>query len=244
MKLQKLLSYTRRAVDDYHMIEEGDKIAVGISGGKDSLTLLYALTHLARFYPKQFEIYAITVDLGLGMDFHPVEHLCKELNVPYFIVKTEIYDIVFHHRKESNPCSLCAKMRKGAFVEKMKELGCNKAAYAHHKDDIMETLIMSLLFEGRLHTFSPVTYLDRSKVTLIRPMMYIEEGQVAAFARDNKLPVVKNNCPADGYTKRQYAKELLRQLEHDHPGAKRRIFSAIIHGNLSGWPELPHNMEP
>ena len=238
MKLQKLLSHTRRAVDDYQMIEEGDRIAVGISGGKDSLTLLYALAKLSRFYPKHFDVYAMTVDLGLGMDFSPVEKLCAQLDISYTIIPTDIYDIVFHERKESNPCSLCAKMRKGAFNEKMKELGYNKLAYAHHKDDIMETLFMSLLFEGRIHTFSPVTYLDRSQVTLIRPMMYIEEGQVAAFARDMELPVVTNTCPADGYTKRQYAKELLTKLENDHPGAKERIFSAIIHGELPGWPRV------
>lgn len=238
MKLQKLLSYTRRAVDDYQMIEEGDRIAVGISGGKDSLTLLYALAKLSGFYPRHFEVYAMTVDLGMGMDFSPVEKLCEQLGVSYTIIPTDIYDIVFHERKESNPCSLCAKMRKGAFNEKMKELGYNKLAYAHHRDDIMETLFMSLLFEGRIHTFSPITYLDRTQVTLIRPMMYVEEGQVAAFARDMELPVVTNTCPADGYTKRQYAKELLTKLENDHPGAKERIFSAIIHGELPGWPRV------
>lgn len=238
MKLQKLLSYTRRAVDDYQMIAEGDKIAVGISGGKDSLTLLYALAYLAKFYPKHFEVYAITVDLGLGMDFTPVEKLCEELNVPYTIVKTDIYNIVFHHRKEANPCSLCAKMRKGAFNSKMKELGYNKAAYAHHRDDLMETFMMSLLFEGRIHTFSPVTVLERSQITLIRPMLYVEEGQIAAFARNMQLPVVKNNCPADGYTKRQYAKELLQKMKNDHPCAKEHIFSAIIHGQLPGWPRV------
>lgn len=238
MKLQKLLSYTRRAVDDYHMIEDGDKIAVGISGGKDSLTLLYALAHLSKFYPKEFKVYAMTVDLGLGMDFTEIQKLCDELKVPYTIIKTDIYEIVFEARKEDNPCSLCAKMRKGAFNEKMLELGYNKLAYAHHRDDIMETLIMSMIFEGRIHTFAPVTYLSRMQLTMIRPMMYITEGQVAAFARDMELPVVKNNCPADGYTKRQYAKELLWKLENDHPGAKEHIFSAIKHGELPGWPRV------
>lgn len=238
MKLQKLLSYTRRAVDDYHMIEDGDKIVVGISGGKDSLTLLYALAHLLRFYPKEFHVYAMTVDLGLGMDFTGIQKLCDELKVPYTIVKTDIYEIVFEARKEDNPCSLCAKMRKGAFNEKMVELGYNKLAYAHHRDDIMETLMMSMLFEGRIHTFAPVTYLSRMQLTMIRPLMYITEGQVAAFARDMELPVVKNNCPADGYTKRQYAKELLWKLENDHPGAKEHIFSAIKHGGLPGWPRV------
>ncbi len=238
MKLQKLLSYTRRAVDDYHMIEEGDKIAVGISGGKDSLGLLYALAHLAKFYPKHFQVYAMTVDLGLGMDFSEIQKLCEELKIPYTIIKTDIYEIVFQARKEDNPCSLCAKMRKGAFNEKMTELGYNKLAYAHHKDDIIETFMMSLLFEGRIHTFSPVTYLSRMNVTMIRPLMYITEGQLAAFAKAVVLPIVKNNCPADGYTKRQYAKELLWQLENEHPGAKDHIFSAIIHGELPGWPKI------
>lgn len=238
MKLQKLLSYTRRAVDDYKMIAEGDRIVVGISGGKDSLALLYALAKLSKFYPTHFDVYAMTVDLGMGMDFSPVEKLCTQLEVKYTIIPTDIYDIVFHARKESNPCSLCAKMRKGAFNDKMKELGYNKLAYAHHKDDIIETLFMSMLFEGRIHTFSPITYLDRSQVTLIRPLMYIEEGQIAAFARDVELPVVTNICPADGYTKRQYAKELLMKLEKDHPGSKERIFSAILHGKLPGWPRV------
>ena len=154
MKLQQLLSYTRRAVDDYEMIEDGDKIAIGISGGKDSLTLLYALHGLKRFYPKKFEIYAVTVDLGFEIqDFDKIRALCDKLEVPYTIVKTDIADIIFNQRKESNPCSLCAKMRKGALNEEMKRLGCNKIAYAHHKDDIVETMLMSLIFEGRFHSF-------------------------------------------------------------------------------------------
>lgn len=242
MKLQQLLSYTRKAVDEYQMIQEGDKIAIGISGGKDSLTLLYALTGLQRFYPKHFEIEAITVDLGHpGFDLAEIAALCKSLNVNYSIVKTEIADIIFNIRKESNPCSLCAKMRKGAFNEKAKELGCNKLAYAHHKDDIVETMLMSLIFEGRFHSFSPLTYLDRMDITLIRPLMYVEEADIIGFRNKYELPVQKSPCPIDGFTKREYAKNLVKQLSKENPGAKERMFTAILNGNITGWPEhFPH----
>lgn len=237
MKLQQLLSYTRRAVDDYQMIEEGDKIAVGISGGKDSLTLLYALHGLKRFYPKKFELEAITVDLGYeGFDLSKIEALCKELEVPYTIVKTEIADIIFNKRKEDNPCSLCAKMRKGALNEAIKARGCNKVAYAHHKDDVVETMLLSLIFEGRFHSFSPKTYLDRMDLTVIRPLMYVTEMDVIGFKNKYELPVAKSPCPVDGYTKREYAKNLVKQLEHENPGAKERMFTAILNGKLKGWP--------
>lgn len=237
MKLQQLLSFTRKAVDEYQMIEAGDKIAVGISGGKDSLTLLYALAGLRRFYPKPFDLIAITVDLGYEK-FHTekIEALCKELDVPYHVVKTDIARILFVERKESNPCSLCAKMRKGALNEAVKKLGCNKVAYAHHKDDIVETMILSLIFEGRFHSFSPKSYLDRMDLTVIRPMMYVNEADVIGFQRKYDLPVEKSRCPVDGLTKRQYAKDLIHQLELDHPGAKQRMFTAIINGNIEGWP--------
>lgn len=238
MQLQRLLSYTRKAVDEYDMIQEGDHIAVGISGGKDSLTLLYALHGLRRFYPKKFELSAITVDLGFeGFDLSPIQSLCSEMQVPYKIVKSEIYDILFNIRKESNPCSLCAKMRKGALNQAIKEMGCNKVAYAHHKDDIIETMLLSLIFEGRFHSFSPRTYLDRMDLTVIRPLMFVDEMDVIGFKNKYDLPVVKSKCPVDGYTKRQYAKELLRQLNTDHPGARERMFHAILSGNISGWPE-------
>lgn len=207
MKLQQLLSFTRKAVDEYQMIEAGDKIAVGISGGKDSLTLLYALAGLRRFYPRPFDLIAITVDLGYEK-FHTekIEALCQELDVPYHVVKTDIARILFEERKESNPCSLCAKMRKGALNEAVKKLGCNKVAYAHHKDDIVETMILSLIFEGRFHSFSPKSYLDRMDLTVIRPMMYVNEADVIGFQRKYELPVEKSRCPVDGLTKRQYAK--------------------------------------
>ena len=163
--------------------------------------------------------------------------LCQELEVPYRIVPSEIYEILFHIRKESNPCSLCAKMRKGALNQAVKEMGCNKVAYAHHKDDIIETMLLSLIFEGRFHSFSPKTYLDRMDLTVIRPMMFVDEMDVIGFRNKYDLPVVKSKCPVDGYTKRQYAKELLRQLNQDHPGVKERMFHAILDGNMAGWPE-------
>lgn len=238
MKLQQLLSFTRKAIDEYDMIQEGDHIAVGISGGKDSLTLLYALHGLKRFYPKKFELSAITVDLGYSdFDLTPVENLCRELEVPYKIVKTDIGRILFEERKESNPCSLCAKMRKGALNEAVKEMGCNKVAYAHHKDDIIETMLLSLIFEGRFHSFSPKTYLDRMDLTVIRPMMFVDEADVIGFKNKYNLPVVKNKCSVDGHTKRQYAKNLVKQLNTEHKGAKERMFTAILNGKISGWPE-------
>ncbi|MCI8327124.1 MAG: tRNA 2-thiocytidine(32) synthetase TtcA [Lachnospiraceae bacterium] len=237
MKLQQLLSYTRKAIDDYRMIDDGDKIAVGISGGKDSLTLLYALKGLQRFYPKKFDLIAVTVDLGFeNFDLTKIKQLCEELEVPYHIVDTDIADIIFHVRKEENPCSLCAKMRKGALNEAVKKLGYNKVAYAHHRDDMIETMLLSLIFEGRFHSFSPRTFLDRMELTVIRPMMYVPEVDVIGFLNRYDLPVTKNPCPADGATKREYAKKLVRQMNLDHPGAKDRMFRAIANGNISGWP--------
>lgn len=236
MKLQQVLSYVRKAVDDYHMIEEGDKIAIGISGGKDSLTLLYALHGLRRFYPKQFDIHAVTVDLGFqNLNLDKIKALCDDLQIEYTIVETDIAKIIFEDRKESNPCSLCAKMRKGALNEAIKASGCNKVAYAHHKDDVVETMMMSLIFEGRFHTFSPVTYLDRSQLTVIRPLMYMKESDVIGFVNKYQVPVVKSPCPADGHTKREYIKGVIRQLNQENPGVKERMFTAIQTGNMKGW---------
>ena len=237
MKLQKLLSYVRRAVDDYHMIEEGDKIAVGVSGGKDSICLLIALKHLQRFYPKHFELEAITVSLGLpGAVYDDIQALCDSIGVPYTVVNTDIGQIIFEERKEKNPCSLCAKMRKGALNEKVKAMGCNKVAYAHHKDDVVETMLLSLIFEGRFYSFSPRTYLDRMKLTVIRPMIFVDEADVIGFQNKYYVPVAKNPCPADGKTKREYAKNLLAQLNRENPGVKERMFTAILSGNIHGWP--------
>lgn len=236
MKLQQLYSYTRKAIDDYHLIDSGDKIAVGISGGKDSLALLYALSGLRRFYPNSFDLVAVTVDLGYeGFDLAPIQKLCNELEVPYHIVHTEIGKIIFEERKEASPCSLCAKMRKGALNTAIKELGCNKVAYAHHMDDVIETVFLSMIFEGRFYSFPPKTYLEDTDITIIRPMIYVSEAEVKGFQNKYQLPVVKNPCPVDGNTKREYVKNLIRQMNLDHPGVKTRLFHAIQTGKIPGW---------
>lgn len=229
MNLQRLYSLSRQAVDAYQMIDEGDHIAVGISGGKDSLTLLYALQGLMRFYPKAFTLTAISVDLGFeGFDLTPVKELCSRLSVPYQIIPTSIGKILFEERCESNPCSLCAKMRKGALNQAALEAGCNKIAYAHHMDDIIETMLLSLIYEGRFYSFPPVTHLDRTGLTVIRPLMLVPEADVIGFKNKYRLPVCKNPCPADGFTRREYAKNLVRQLERENPGAKKRLFHAVL----------------
>lgn len=239
MKLQRLLSLTRQAIDAYHMIDSADHIALGLSGGKDSLTLLYALANLRRFYPSSFRLSAITVDLGLeNLNLEPVKALCRELSVPYSIVPTEIGKILFDIRKESNPCSLCAKLRKGALNQAAKELDCNKVAYAHHRDDLIETMMLSLLYEGRFYAFSPYTYLDRMDLTVIRPLMFVTEPEVIGFQHKYYLPVCKNPCPMDGHTKREYVKTLTKKLEQENPGAKNRMFRAIIDGQIQGWPSI------
>lgn len=238
MKQQRLMSYARKAIDDYGMIDEGDKIAIGLSGGKDSIALLYALHGLQIFYPSKFEIYAISIDLGFdNQDFTKIQKICDDLQVPLKIVRSEIADIVFNRRKEGSPCSLCAKMRKGALNDEIKKAGCNKVAYGHHKDDIVETMMLSLIYEGRFHSFSPKTYLDRMDLTVIRPLMYINEADIIGFINMYELPVAKNKCPVDGYTKRQYVKELLQQINHENPGTKERMFTAVTTGNIKGWPD-------
>ena len=244
MKLQQLLSYTRKAVDDFAMIDEGDRIAVGMSGGKDSIALLHALNGLKRFYPKKFEIHALTVDLGFqNLDLTKMQALCDSLEVEYTIIKTDIASIVFDQRKESNPCSLCAKMRKGALNEEMKRLNLNKVAYGHHKDDVVETMLMSLIFEGRFHTFSPYTYLDRMDVSVIRPLLYINEMDIIGFINKYELTVLKSPCPADGNTKREYTKQLLKQLITENPGVKERMFTAIKNSGTKGWNDLEGKIE-
>lgn len=244
MKLQRLMSLTRQAVDDYHMIESGDHIAVGISGGKDSLTLLYALHGLKRYYPLPFELCAVTVDLGFqNLNLYEIQKLCHTLEFPYHIIPTEISRIVFEERKEKNPCSLCSKLRKGALNAALKEIGCNKVAYAHHRDDVIETMLMSLLYEGRFHTFQPLTQLDRSKIQVIRPLIYLNEADIVGFVRKEKLPVVKSPCPADGHTTREYVKELLRRLNQENPGVKDRMFTAICSG-MASWEKTNERTNP
>ena len=226
----------RRAVDDYDMIQAGDKVAVGVSGGKDSMLLLLALNHLRRFYPKPFELEAITIELGFeGMDFTPVRELCEKLEIPYTCLKTDIKEIVFDVRKEDNPCSLCAKMRRGALNDAIRERGIHKLALGHHFDDAVETFMMSLLFEGRISCFRPVTYLDRSCVTQIRPLIYAGEQKIANLAEALQVPVVENPCPQDKTSKRYEIKQLLKTMSADYPDMKSKIFGAMQRYPLPGW---------
>ena len=234
--MQKIVGLVRRCVDDYHMIESGDKIAVGVSGGKDSLTLLVLLRELQRYYPKPFSLAAVTIDMGLGgMDFSPVQALCDRLEVPFTKIKTEIGPIIFEYRQEKNPCSMCAKMRRGALNEALLSQGIHKIALGHHHDDAVETFLMSLFYEGRIGCFEPVTYLSRSGVTQIRPMLYIGEKAIEHFAQAQQLPVVRNVCPADKHTKRQEIKELIASLQTQYPDIKTRIFGAMQRYPLSQW---------
>jgi len=226
----------RRAVDDYDMIDAGDRVAVGVSGGKDSLLLLLVLNHLKSFYPKPFELEAITIELGFeGMDFAPVAALCRELEIPYTLLKTDIKEVVFDVRQESNPCALCAKMRRGALNSAIRERGISKLALGHHFDDAVETFMMSLLFEGRLSCFRPVTYLDRSGVTQIRPLIYAGEMKITNLAEHLQLPIVENPCPQDKASKRYEIKKLLGAMGEEYPDMKSKIFGAMQRLPLPGW---------
>lgn len=237
MKLQKLLSLVRQAVERYGMIEAGDRIAVGVSGGKDSLTLLAALKKLSEFYPEPFEVCGILVDLGFeNTDFGEVQRFCETLPADLSVVRTQIGRIVMEERKEKNPCALCAKMRKGALVKEALRMGCNKIAYAHHKDDFVETMLLSLIFQGQFYAFPPVTRFEDTKLTVLRPLMLVEEAQVRGFCNRYHIPVMKNPCPVDGTTKRAWAKRLLGQIQREHPGAKERMFHAVTEGNIPDWP--------
>ena len=233
--MQKLMGLVRRCVDDYDMISAGDRIAVGVSGGKDSLVLLVLLAGLKKYFNKPFELEAITIDMGLGMDYSPIQKLCDDLEVPYTIVKTEIAPIIFDHRKEKNPCSMCAKMRRGALNQAILERGFNKLALGHHYDDAVETFVMNLLFEGRIGCFQPVTNLDRTGIIQIRPMLYIHERTVDNFATRKELPVIENRCPVDKTTKRSEVKDLVYTLSQTYPDLKERIFGAMQRYPLEEW---------
>ena len=239
--LNEFTGTVRRAVDDYDMIQEGDRIAVGVSGGKDSLMLLLALKHLQSFYPKAFHLEAITLELGFeGMDFAPVAELCRDWGIPYTCLKTDIKEIVFDVRREENPCSLCAKMRRGALNDAIKQKGISKLALGHHFDDAVETFMMSLLFEGRISCFRPVTYLDRSGVTQIRPLIYAGEQKIANLAESLHVPVVDNPCPQDKGSKRYEIKQLLKTLGKDYPDMKSKVFGAMQRLPLPGWEPRPN----
>ena len=238
-EMKRLLSFVRRAVDDYNMIEDGDKIAVGVSGGKDSLTLLEVLAEMRRFYPPKYEVYAVTVDMGFdGADFSEIEEFCRRINVEYKVVKTEIAKIIFDIRKESNPCSLCSKMRRGSLHAAAQELGCNKVALGHHYDDAVETFMMNMFFEGRLGCFSPVTYLSNRQITLIRPMIYAQEKDVMYFTRKRTLPIIISPCPEDHATEREKMKNLLLELEKNNKGLRHRIFTAMCRGEIDGFKKI------
>lgn len=231
--MQKLMGLVRRCVEDYNMILPGDRVAVGISGGKDSLVLLQVLAGLRQY--SKFTLDAVTIDMGLGMDYAAVEEFCRQLDVPYHLIKTEIGPIIFEHRKEKNPCSMCAKMRRGALNQAILDLGIRKIALGHHYDDAVETFLMSLLYEGRISCFQPVTELDRMGVTQIRPMLYIHEKTVDHFAKRMALPVVENRCPADKHTKREEIKKLVYDLSAQYPDLKERVFGAMQRLPLPEW---------
>ncbi len=233
--MQKLIGLVRRCVEDYRMIEPGDRIGVGVSGGKDSLALLVFLAELKKYFPAPFYLEAITIDMGLNMDYTGIETLCRELDVPFTLVKTEIAPIIFDHRKEKNPCSMCAKMRRGALNQTLLEHNLNKLALGHHYDDAVETFLMSLLFEGRISCFQPVTDLDRTGIIQIRPMLYIHEKTVDSFAERQKLPVLENRCPVDKTTKRTEIKNLIYNLSATYPDLKERIFGAMQRYPLPEW---------
>ncbi|MBQ1209467.1 MAG: adenine nucleotide alpha hydrolase family protein [Bacteroidales bacterium] len=233
--MQRLIGLVRRCIEDYHMIEEGDRIAVGVSGGKDSLALLVFLAELRKYHNKSFDIEAITIDMGLGMDYSGIRQLCESLDVPYTLVETQIGPIIFDHRKEKNPCSMCSKMRRGALNQALLDRGMNKLALGHHFDDAVETFMMSLLYEGRISCFQPVTNLDRMGVIQIRPMLYIHEKSVDNFVARSKLPVLENRCPVDKSTKREEIKQLVFELSKTYPDLKDRVFGAMQRFPLPEW---------
>ena len=247
--MNKILSLTRRCVEDYDMIKPGDRVAVGVSGGKDSLVLLAALAKLKEFYPVPYTVEAITLDMGHadgrpGMDFSGIADFCRKLGVSYTVLPSEIQHIIFDLRKEKNPCSMCAKMRRGALHAALQDRGIHKIALGHHYDDAVETLFMSLIFEGRLSCFQPVTYLDRTDITQIRPLLYCGENLVRHTAQRLELPVVENPCPADGNTRRQEIKELIYELQGRYPGLKARAFGAMQRLPLPEWGPVEHRRRP
>ncbi|WP_343253421.1 tRNA 2-thiocytidine biosynthesis TtcA family protein [Ligaoa zhengdingensis] len=236
--MQKMIGYMRKAIADYNMVQDGDRVAVGVSGGKDSVTLLCGLARLRSILPVRYKLTAITLDPGFGgvqTDYSAIEALCAQMGVPYVVKRTGIGEVVFDQRSESNPCSLCARMRRGALHDAAKEAGCNKVALGHHYDDAVETFMMNLFNEGRIGCFQPVTYLSRKDLTMIRPMIFAPEKEILSAVRRCALPVVKSKCPADGYTERTRMKEYLTELERERPGLRKRLFGAMQRGHVSGW---------
>jgi len=243
-EMQMLLSRTRSAADKYSMIEDGDRIAVGVSGGKDSLALLCVLAEMRIFYPKKYDLVAVTLDMGFSAserigaaktDWTPIAELCRRLDVPYVVRQTEIARIIFDVRKESNPCSLCARMRRGSLHDAVKELGCNKLALGHHYDDAVITTMLNLFYEGRFGCFSPVTNLSRKELTMIRPFIHAREKEIKAFVRRAALPVIESPCPEDKESERAAMKTYLGDFDHQHRGLYTRIVGALERGEIDGW---------
>ena len=234
--MQKLLSPMRKCIRDYQMLSPGDRVVAGVSGGKDSIVLLRLLAELRAHSSTPFTLQAVTLDLGYEeMDFSPVAALCNQLDIPYIIRETHLKEIIFDIRKEENPCALCAKMRRGILNDVALELGANKVALGHHYDDVIETFMLSMIYEGRISSFLPVTYMDRTGLTLIRPMIYLHEKTIAHFAQREQLPLIHNPCPADKNTKREDMKSLLYELEGRYPGLKDNIFGGLQRSPLPGW---------
>ena len=236
--MRRILSRTRAAVDDYKMIQKGDKIAVGVSGGKDSLLLLKALCELKRFYSEEFTIVAVTLDMRFNNkngDFSGIAKLCQEYGIEYVVKPTDLYEIIFNIRKESNPCSLCARMRRGILHDTAKELGCNKIALGHHLDDAAETFLMNLFIESRIGCFAPVTYLSRKDITMIRPLIYVREREAVAAAERLELPIVESGCPANEHTKREDVKNLINELSAQFGDVPEKIVGAMQRGGIDRW---------
>lgn len=234
--MKRIITCVRKAVEDYDMIQDGDRVAVGVSGGKDSLVLLGALANLSRYYPKKFSVIGLTVDMGYGLDYTEIKKYCESFGAEHKVKYTNIKEIVFDERKEPNPCSLCAKMRSGALNDFAIENGCTRVALGHHNEDVLETFFLSLMYEGRINCFPPVTYMDKTDLYRIRPLIYVREGDIKGAVRRLGVPVLHNPCPADGNTKRKEMKDLIARLNKEmNPGLKKRLFTAIKNSNIDGW---------
>lgn len=234
--MQKILGSMRKAIEEFHMIDDGDKIAVALSGGKDSITLLKALKSLQRFYPKKFDLIAISINPGFEFfDVKILYELCNEIGVQLYVVNSDIKEIVFDIRKEKNPCSLCANLRRGILNSTAIEHGCNKIALGHNEDDVLETFLMNILYTGSISTFAPISYMDRSKITLIRPLIYISEKQIRSFIKNNNINVMPKACPMDGKSKREDIKQLLYDLNKQIPHIRANIYGAIKRSTIKGW---------
>lgn len=237
--MKRIVSLVRKAVDEYGMIRDNERVAVGVSGGKDSMVMLNALAQLSRYHPKNFTVVGVAIDPGFGGDYSIVEDFAKQIGVEMHVKKTQLKEIIFDERKEHSPCSLCSKMRRGALNDMAKEYGCDTLALGHHLDDVLETFFLSLLYEGRVNCFSPFTYLDRSRVTQIRPMIYVRETDIKSVVKRCDIPVMPKVCPVDGITKRADMKEIIKDLEkRTAPGLKKRLFHAVASSGLEGWKEF------